>query len=111
MKFSCPKCNAKIEITKTFNKKIHVLCSKCGIEDILEYSRNYDEVFLEFLSKYDKGLISGGRLKQELKDEGIIRDENEIEQIIKENKPDKIIARHFTYEKRLRITIQSVQVT
>ena len=91
MKFSCPKCNAKIEITKTFNKKIHVLCSNCGIEDILEYSRNNDEVFLEFLAKYDKGLISGEHLSQELKDEGIIRDENEIKQIIKENKPDKII--------------------
>ena len=91
MKFSCPKCNAKIEFTKTFNKKIHALCSKCGIEDILEYSRNYDEVFLEFLLKYDKGLISGGQLNQELKEEGIIRDENEIKQIIKENKPDKII--------------------
>ena len=91
MKFSCPKCNAKIEITKTFNKKMHILCSKCGIEDILEYSKNYDEVFLEFLSKYDKGLISGGQLRQELKDEGIIRDESEIKQIIEENKPDEII--------------------
>ena len=76
---------------KLLNKKIHILCSKCGIEDILEYSKNYDEVFLEFLSKYDKGLILGGQLTQELKDEGIIRDENEIKQIIKENNPDKIV--------------------
>ena len=91
LKFNCPKCNAKIEMTKTFNKKIHVLCSRCGIEDVLEYSKNFDEVFLEFLSKYDKGLILGEKLSQELKDEGIIRDENEIKQIIKENKPDKII--------------------
>ena len=91
MKYSCPNCNAKVEMTKTFNKKFHVLCVKCGIEDILEHSKNYDEVFLEFLSRYDNGLIPGEKLSEELKDEGIIRDENEISQIIKENKPDKII--------------------
>ena len=91
LKFSCPKCNAKIEVTKTFNKKMHVLCSKCGIEDILEYSKNYDEVFLEFLSKFDQGLLSDRQLSQELKDEGIIRDENEINQMIQDKKPDKTI--------------------
>ena len=37
---------------------MHVSCIKCGIEDILEFSKNFDEVFLEFLSRYDKGLVS-----------------------------------------------------
>ncbi|MGH1568411.1 MAG: DEAD/DEAH box helicase, partial [Nitrosopumilus sp.] len=90
MKFSCPKCKSKIEIQKTFNKKMHVSCGKCGIEDILEFSKNFDEIFLEFLSRYDKGLVSEKGLSENLKDEGIVRGENEIKEMIGENKPDKI---------------------
>ncbi|MDF2421997.1 MAG: DEAD/DEAH box helicase [Nitrosopumilus sp.] len=90
MKFSCPKCKSKIEIQKTFNKKMHVSCEKCGIEDLLEFSKNADEVFLEFLSRFDKGLVTEGGLSEGLKDEGIIRAENEIKEMIGENKPDKI---------------------
>ncbi|MGY5148812.1 MAG: DEAD/DEAH box helicase [Candidatus Nitrosopumilus sp. bin_68KS] len=90
MKFSCPKCKSKIEIQKTFNKKMHVSCEKCGIEDLLEFSKNIDEVFLEFLSRFDKGLVTSVGLSEELKDEGIIRAENEIKEMIGNNKPDKI---------------------
>ena len=90
MKFSCPKCKSKIEIQKTFNKKIHVSCTKCGIEDLLEFSKNFDEVFLEFLSRFDKGLITEKGLSEGLKDEGIIRGENEIKQMIGDNNPDVI---------------------
>ncbi|HJO32173.1 MAG TPA: DEAD/DEAH box helicase, partial [Nitrosopumilus sp.] len=90
MKFSCPKCKSKIEIQKTFNKKMHVSCGKCGIEDLLEFSKNFDEVFLEFLSRFDKGLVTEKGLAENLKDEGIVRSENEIKEMIGENKPDKI---------------------
>jgi DEAD/DEAH box helicase domain-containing protein len=90
LKFSCPKCKSKIEIQKTFNKKMHVSCEKCGIEDILEFSKNFDEVFLEFLSRYDKGLVSEKGLSENLRDEGIVRGENEIKEMIGKNKPDKI---------------------
>ncbi|KAF6246317.1 helicase [Nitrosopumilus sp. b3] len=90
MKFSCPKCKSKIEIQKTFNKKMHVSCGKCGIEDLLEFSKNIDEVFLEFLSRFDKGLVTSVGLSEELKDEGIIRTENEIKKMIGNNNPDKI---------------------
>ncbi|MFB5623937.1 MAG: DEAD/DEAH box helicase [Nitrosopumilus sp.] len=90
MKFSCPKCKSKIEIQKTFNKKMHVSCEKCGIEDLLEFSKNPDEVFLEFLSRFDKGLVTEGGLSEGLKDEGIVRGENEIKEMIGKNKPDKI---------------------
>jgi DEAD/DEAH box helicase domain-containing protein len=90
LKFSCPKCKSKIEIQKTFNKKMHVSCVKCGIEDILEFSKNFDEVFLEFLSRYDKGLVSEKSLSENLKDEGIVRRENEIKEMIGDHKPDKI---------------------
>ena len=69
---------------------MHVSCEKCGIEDILEFSKNFDEVFLEFLSRYDKGLVSEKGLSENLKDEGIVRGENEIKEMIGNNKPDKI---------------------
>jgi DEAD/DEAH box helicase domain-containing protein len=99
LKFSCPKCKSKIEIQKTFNKKIHVSCSECGIEDLLEYSKNYDEVFLEFLSRFDKGLVSEEGISESLKEEGIVRTENEIKKMIGKNKPD-IITENVLYSKK-----------
>ena len=69
---------------------MHISCEKCGIEDLLEFSKNADEVFLEFLSRFDQGLVTEKGLSEELKEEGIIRDENEIKEMIGKNKPDKI---------------------
>ena len=69
---------------------MHVSCSKCSIEDLLEFSKNVDEVFLEFLSRFDKGLVTEKGLSEGLKDEGIIRGENEIKEMISRNNPDKI---------------------
>ena len=91
MKFSCPKCKSKIEIQKTFNKKMHVSCNKCGIQDILEFSKNPDEVFLEFLSRFDKGLVTQKELTIELADEGIIRTEKEINEMIGKSTPEKFL--------------------
>jgi DEAD/DEAH box helicase domain-containing protein len=71
----------------------------CGIEDILEFSKNYDEVFLEFLSRYDEGLVSEKGLAQNLQDEGIVRTENEIKEMIGNNKPD-IITENVLYTKK-----------
>ena len=90
LKFSCPKCKAKLEIQKTFNKKIHISCDNCGIEDLLEFSKNIDEVFLEFLSRFDEGLVTKKGVSKGLKDEGIIRDEKEIKEMIGKNNPDEI---------------------
>lgn len=69
---------------------MHVSCSNCGIEDLLEFSKNVDEVFLEFLSRFDKGLVTEKGLSEGLKDEGIVRAEVEIKNMIGKNKPDKI---------------------
>ncbi|MGI0057645.1 MAG: DEAD/DEAH box helicase, partial [Nitrosarchaeum sp.] len=90
MKFSCPKCKHKLEIQKTFNKKIHISCNNCDIEDLLEFSKNIDEVFLEFLSRFDEGLVTKKGISEGLKDEGIIRNEKEIKDMIGKNNPDKI---------------------
>ncbi len=78
---------------------MHVSCSSCGIEDLLEFSKNYDEVFLEFLSRFDDGLVSENGISENLKDEGIVRDENEIKKMIGKNKPD-IITESVLYSKK-----------
>ena len=70
---------------------MHVSCSKCGIEDILEFSKNPDEVFLEFLGRFDKGLVTEKGLTEGLADEGIIRSEKEIKEMIGKNNPEKFI--------------------
>ena len=69
---------------------MHVSCVKCDLEDLLEFSKNRDEVFLEFLSRFDQGLVTEKGLSEGLKDEGIIRDENEIIEMIGNSNPDKI---------------------
>ncbi len=69
---------------------MHVSCGKCGIEDLLEFSKNTDEVFLEFLSRFDQGLVTSVGLSEGLRDKGIIRDENEIKEMIGKDIPDKI---------------------
>lgn len=91
MRFSCPNCKCRIDIQKTFNKKIHLSCTNCNLEDLLEYSKNIDEVFLEFLSRFDQGVITEKRVSNNLKEEGIVREESEIKKMIGKNKPDKII--------------------
>ena len=78
---------------------MHVSCSSCGIEDLLEFSKNYDEVFLEFLSRFDDGLVSEKGISENLKEEGIVRDENEIKKMIGKNKPD-MITENILYSKR-----------
>ncbi len=53
---------------------MHILCDNCGIEDLLEFSKNVDEVFLEFLSRFDEGFVIKKGISEGLKNEGIIRD-------------------------------------
>ena len=70
---------------------MHVSCSKCGIQDILEFSKNPDEVFLEFLARFDKGLVTQKELTEELADEGIIRTEKEMNEMIGKSNPEKFL--------------------
>ena len=89
-KYTCPKCKSSLEIQKTFSKKIVISCS-CGIQDILDYTKNPDEIYLEFLNRFDAGKISDkSRMIENLKQEGIVKDENEIKKMIGKNKPDEI---------------------
>ena len=90
MKYSCPKCRSKLDIQKTFNRKFLISCT-CGIVDLLEFSKNIDEVYLEFLSRYDKGQVSEkGEISESAKNHGMVREDAEIKKMIGDEKIDRI---------------------
>lgn len=99
VKYSCPNCKTKLEIQKTFNKKFLISCNKCGIEDLLEFAKNVDEVYLEFLSRYDQGSVSKKDLSEGMKKEGMVREEAEIKQMIGDKKLENI-TKSVLYTKR-----------
>jgi DEAD/DEAH box helicase domain-containing protein len=79
----CPKCKSKIEIQRIFNQKIHFSCPKCKIEDIIDYKKNLDEAFLEFLLKFDNNEIpTKNQTNSTLEKEGILQSEDEINKMI-----------------------------
>lgn len=78
---------------------MHVSCTNCGIEDLLQFSKNLDEVFLEFLNRFDQGLVSEKKLQDNLNSEGIVRAEVEIKSMIEKFKPEKI-TEEILYSKR-----------
>ena len=89
LKYSCPKCKSSLDIQKTFNRKFLVSCT-CGIEDLIDYSKNIDEIYLEFLSRYDEGKISEKSLSESTKLQGIVREEAEINKMIQGRQIDNI---------------------
>ena len=87
MKYYCPKCKSNLEIQKTFNKKIVITCSSCGLQDILEFRKNLDEAILDLGIRFDEGEIPDKvQMKNDLEKEGIIRKKDEIEAMIGKSK-------------------------
>jgi DEAD/DEAH box helicase domain-containing protein len=61
------------------------------LQDLVDYTKNIDEVYLEFLARYDQGETPSERqLGMELKTAGIIRDKKEIEKMIAGSSPEDI---------------------
>lgn len=54
MKFQCPLCGAKIRIRSTSDGQATISCPGCQINEVLEFNPNPDEIFLEFLVRFDK---------------------------------------------------------
>lgn len=88
--YNCPKCESKIEVQRTFNQKIHFKCTKCGIEDVIDYKDTIDETFLDFLLKYDNKKIQKLSEQSALEKEGILQNETEIKKMIGDSNIDKI---------------------
>jgi len=91
LRYTCPSCRSALEIQKTFNKKFIINCPDCRLQDIIEYTKNVDEVYLEFLARYDQGETPDKkRLSADLKEAGIVRDKKEIEEMIGKASPEQI---------------------
>jgi DEAD/DEAH box helicase domain-containing protein len=89
--YSCPKCKSKIEMQKTFNQKIVFACPDCKLEDIVTYTKNTDEAYLDFLNRFDSGEIPSKKKSDTmLENEGIIQSEAEIKKMIGNAKLDEI---------------------
>ena len=68
-----------------------ISCDKCSLEDLLEYAKNIDETYLDFLTKFDEGTIPDKKqMSLGLKADGIIRDEKEIKEMIGNNSLDEL---------------------
>lgn len=90
MKFRCPECKSAMAVQRAYDGMMHVRCGSCGIGDVLEYAANPDEVFLRFLSRYDRGLAVRGGGRGALAEAGITRDPAEVQEMIRRNGPDEI---------------------
>ncbi|MGQ0376524.1 MAG: DEAD/DEAH box helicase [Nitrososphaerota archaeon] len=91
MKYFCPKCRSVLEIQKTFNSKTMLSCTKCDLKGIVDYKKNPDEAYLDFLVQYDHGAIQDKRqFGQLLITSGILQSEDEIKKMIKGYEPDDL---------------------
>ena len=89
--YSCPKCKSKMEMQKTFNQKIVFACPDCKLEDIVNYTKNTDEAYLDFLNRFDSGEIPSKKKSDTiLEKEGIIQSEAKIKKMIGNAKLDEI---------------------
>jgi DEAD/DEAH box helicase domain-containing protein len=77
-----------------------ISCEKCGLQDLLDYAKNIDEIYLEFLARYDQGDTPNKKqLGAELRESGIVRDKKEIEKMIANYSPDQL-TRDILYSKK-----------
>ncbi len=76
---------------KTFNQKIVFACPACELEDMVNYCKNTDEAYLDFLNRFDAGKIPSKKKSSEmLEKEGIVQSEDEIKKMIGNAKLDEI---------------------
>lgn len=91
MKFACPKCKMRMDIQKTSNKMMYISCDSCRIRDVVGEYGSMDEAFLEFLARFDQGLITDDSKGQKFENLGMVRDRGEIEAMIGDSKPDETV--------------------
>ena len=68
-----------------------ILCVQCKLQCILDYKKNLDEAYLDFLVQYDHGTIQNKeQFGQLLITTGILQSEDKIEKMIKNHNPDDL---------------------
>ncbi len=76
---------------KTFNQRIVFVCPQCKLEDIVNYSKNTDEAYLDFLNRFDAGEIPSKKKSTAiLEKEGIVQSEDEIKKMVGNARLDEI---------------------
>ncbi|MDE1828824.1 MAG: DEAD/DEAH box helicase [Thaumarchaeota archaeon] len=66
-------------------------CTNCKIEDVIDYKRNIDEAYLEFLLKFDSGSIPTKKESEtSLEKEGLLQNEGAIKKMIGKTKIDEL---------------------
>ncbi len=93
-----------MEVQKTFNQKILFSCARCKIEDVIDYRKNIDEAYLEFLLKFDRGDIQTKKESQEsLEKEGLLQNEDTIKKMIGNSKIGEI-TKSVLFSKKLYVS-------
>ena len=68
-----------------------ILCVQCKLQCILDYKKNLDEAYLDFLVQYDHGTIQNKeQFGQLLITTGILQSEDEINKMMKNHNPDDL---------------------
>jgi len=68
-----------------------ISCTKCELKSIVDYKKNLDEAYLDFLVQYDHGTIQDKKqMGQLLIASGILQSEDEIKKMIKGHDPDEL---------------------
>ena len=68
-----------------------ILCVQCKLQCILDYKKNLDEAYLDFLVQYDHGTIQNKeQFGQLLITTGILQSEDEIKKMMKNHNPDDL---------------------
>ncbi|MDE1872662.1 MAG: DEAD/DEAH box helicase [Thaumarchaeota archaeon] len=66
-------------------------CTHCKIEDVIDYNKNLDEAYLDFLLKFDTGQTPTKKESQSaLEKEGLLQSEDEIKKMIGDSKIDEL---------------------
>ena len=81
----CPKCQSRINLTRSFDNKIIVECNKCKLFHIFESQKKIDLAYLEFLDIYKQEDIIKREKRKLLEDHGIVKSKTDIENIVNNN--------------------------
>ena len=85
----CPKCQSRINLTRCFDNKIIVECSKCKLFHIFEFYKKLDLAYLEFLNIYNQGNVIKKEKRKLLEEHGIVRSKKDIENIVNKKIAEK----------------------
>ena len=111
-RYRCASCGKKADLKRLFDGRYLVSCKDCGILYISQNVLLSDEAYLEFLEKYDEGLIERNvDVEKMMEKEGIIRSKDQIIKMVEdyeikyEDLPKvmkDILSSRYNYVRRVR---------